>query len=136
MGTCTISSVDARHVDALVALFDAQLKEHSIETSEENLRTVIGAVIADMRYGFILAAAAPDGSVVGAAYASSLLSFEHGGVSGWLEELYVLPEWRGQGIGSQLLTAVIARAKSLGWRALDLRGRCYSPACHFALCPT
>ena len=57
-------------------------------------------LIADMRDGFILAAAAPDGSVIGAAYASSLLSFEHGGVSDWLEELYVLPRWRDQGIGS------------------------------------
>ncbi|MBV8417251.1 MAG: GNAT family N-acetyltransferase [Verrucomicrobia bacterium] len=60
------------------------------------------------------------GSVIGAAYASSLLSFEHGGVSGWLEELYVLPRWRDQRIGSQLLAAVIAHAKGLGWRALDL----------------
>ena len=120
MATCTINSVDARHVDALVALFEGQLQEHSIDTSQENLRTVIEAVIADPRYGFILAAIAPDGSVVGAAYASSLLSFEHGGISGWLEELYVLPQWRDQGIGSQLLAAVIAHAKTVGWRALDL----------------
>ena len=70
MGTCTINSVDVRHVDALVALFEAQLEEHSIETSQDNLRAVIEAVVADMRYGFILAATVPDGSVVGAAYAS------------------------------------------------------------------
>jgi GNAT superfamily N-acetyltransferase len=120
MGTCTIGLAEGRHVDALVALFEAQLQEHSIETSQDNLRAVIEAVIADRRYGFILAATVPDGRVVGAAYASSLLSFEHGGISGWLEELYVLPQWRDQGIGSQLLAAVIAHAKTVGWRALDL----------------
>lgn len=120
MDSLVINPVDARKVDALVALFEAQLREHAIKTSHEDLRAVIQTVIDDKRYGFILAASAPDGSLVGAAYASSLLSFEHGGISGWLEELYVLPEWRGQGIGSQLLVAVIARATSLGWRALDL----------------
>ena len=120
MDSFAINPVDARKVDALVALFEAQLREHAIETSREDLRVVIRTAIDDQRYGFILAASAHDGSLVGAAYASSLLSFEHGGVSGWLEELYVLPQWRGQGIGSQLLRAVIARARSLGWRALDL----------------
>jgi GNAT superfamily N-acetyltransferase len=120
MDSLVINPVDARKVDALVALFEAQLREHAIKTSLEDLRVVIQTVIDDKCYGFILVASAPDGGLVGAAYASSLLSFEHGGVSGWLEELYVLPEWRGQGIGSQLLAAVIARARGLGWRALDL----------------
>ena len=120
MDSLVINPVDAREIDALVALFGAQLREHAINTSPEDLRVVIQTIIDDKRYGFILVASAPDGSLVGAAYASSLLSFEHGGVSGWLEELYVLPECRGQGIGSQLLAAVIARARSLGWRALDL----------------
>jgi GNAT superfamily N-acetyltransferase len=65
-------------------------------------------------------ASAVDGNPVGVAYASCLLSLEHGGFSGWLEELYVLPEWRGRGIGSCLIAEVITRAKELGWRAIDL----------------
>jgi GNAT superfamily N-acetyltransferase len=68
----------------------------------------------------MLVANAPDGGSIGVAYASSLLSLEHGGVSGWLEELYVLPQWRGRGIGSRLVAEVIAHARELGWRALDL----------------
>ena len=70
--------------------------------------------------GFMLVVRAPDGSPIGVAYASSLLSFEHGGASGWIEELYVLPQWRGRGSGSRLIAEVIARAKESGWRALDL----------------
>jgi GNAT superfamily N-acetyltransferase len=120
MDSLAINPVDARKLDALVALFEAQVREHAIKTSHEDLRVVTQTAIDDKRYGFILATSARDGGLVGAAYASSLLSFEHGGVSGWLEELYVLPQWRGQGIGSELLAAVVARARSLGWRALDL----------------
>ena len=57
---------------------------------------------------------------MGVAYASNILSLEHGGWSGWLEELYVLPEWRNNGIGTRLLDAVIAGAIERGWIALDL----------------
>jgi GNAT superfamily N-acetyltransferase len=68
----------------------------------------------------MLVVRAPDGSPIGVAYASSLLSFEHGGASGCIEALYVLPQWRGRGSGSRLIAEVIARAKESGWRALDL----------------
>jgi ribosomal protein S18 acetylase RimI-like enzyme len=115
-----ISLVDTKTLDAVIGLFEAQLKEHGITTSSDDLRKVAQTIIADRRYGFVLVASAPDGNPIGVAYASSLLSLEHGGVSGWVEELYVLPDWRGRGIGSRLIAEIIARARELGWRALDL----------------
>ena len=54
------------------------------------------------------------------AYMSSLMSLEHGGISGWLEELYVLPAWRGRGIGTRLLARAVLQARRLGWKAVDL----------------
>jgi GNAT superfamily N-acetyltransferase len=120
MNSLPIGLVDARELDAVVALFKAQLREHEIATPREELRSVIQTVIAEPRYGFMLAARAPDSRPIGVAYASSLLSLEHGGVSGWLEELYVLPPWRGQGIGSRLVEEVVGHARELGWRAIDL----------------
>ena len=120
MSLATITLVDAETLDAVTGLLEAQLREHEITTSRDDLRAVAQTVIADNRHGFMLVARAPDGSPIGVAYASSLLSMEHGGVSGWLEELYVLPEWRGRGIGSRLIAEAIARAKEIGWRALDL----------------
>jgi GNAT superfamily N-acetyltransferase len=51
-------------------------------------------------------------------------SLEHGGVSGWLEELYVLPQWRGRGIGSRLVGEVIAHARELGYFDLPLYQHC------------
>jgi GNAT superfamily N-acetyltransferase len=45
---------------------------------------------------------------------------EHGGLGGWLEELYVVPEFRGAGLGSQLLEATIQECAQRGCQALDL----------------
>jgi GNAT superfamily N-acetyltransferase len=120
MGLATITLVDAETLDAVIGLLEAQLREHEITTSRDDLRAVAQTVIADRRHGFMLVARTPDGSPIGVAYANSLLSLEHGGASGWIEELYVLPQWRGRGIGSRLIAEVVARAKELGWRALDL----------------
>lgn len=116
----TITLADTETLEAVIGLFEEQLREHEITTSRDELRALAQIVISDRRHGFMLVASAPDGSPVGVAYASSLLSLEHGGVSGWLEELYVLPQWRGRGIGSRLIAEVVARAKESGWRALDL----------------
>ena len=116
----SIKLLEPPQLEAAVALFDAQLREHGIITSIDDLHTVAQTVVADPRYGFILVAYAVDGSPAGVAYVNSLLSLEHGGTSGWLEELYVLPQWRSRGLGSCLVAEVITRAKKLGWRAIDL----------------
>src|SRR6202035_2547466 len=116
----TIKLVDGDKLDSVVALFEAQLLEHDIVTGRDDLKSAIQAVVAEPRYGFMLVASGIDGEPVGVAYASCLLSLEHGGISGWLEELYVLPRWRNLGIGSRLITAVVAHARNLGWRAIDL----------------
>ena len=96
MSLATISLVHAETLDTVIDLLDAQLREHEITRSRDDLRAVTQTIIASMRHGFMLVARAPDGSPIGVAYASSLLSLEHGGVSGWIEELYVLPQWRGR----------------------------------------
>ncbi len=115
-----ISTIRPDQIDAAVELFGAQLKEHHIEIALEQVRGVIEQVIADEGRGFILVATAAEGEVVGAAFASAFLGMEHGGLSGWLEELYVLPSWRGKQIGSQLVSEIVRLATSRGWRALDL----------------
>jgi len=114
------TSVDAETLDAVIGLFEAQLREHKITTSRDDLRAVAQTIIGDKRRGFMLVARVPDGGVIGVAYASFWLSLEYGGTSGWIEELYVSPQWRGRGIGSRLLAEVVARAQESGWRALDL----------------
>jgi len=115
-----ITTIRPDQIDAAVELFGAQLKEHHIEIGLRQIRGVIEQVIADERRGFILVATTAAGEVVGAAFASAFLGMEHGGQSGWLEELYVLPPWRGKQIGSKLISEVVRLATTRGWRALDL----------------
>lgn len=109
----------SEHIPSAAALFEAQLREHGIDSPAEGLVPVLHRLLEQPQHGFALCAI-HDGAVVGVAYAACILSLEHSGWSGWLEELYVLPEWRGRGLGSQMLDAVIAGSRERQWIALDL----------------
>ena len=107
-------------IDAVVYLLGRQLREHQLDTGLDQIRSVIERIMADTRLGFVLVATGPGGSLVGVAFGTSFLGIEHGGVSGWIEELYVLPEFREKGFGALLVTEFIRNATGLGWRAIDL----------------
>jgi GNAT superfamily N-acetyltransferase len=47
-------------------------------------------------------------------------TLEHCGKSAWLDELYVVPEYRGKGIGAALLRAALEAAQRSGCAAVDL----------------
>src|SRR6266567_7552641 len=98
-----ISLIQPKQIDAAVELFSVQLTEHKIQTDSNWVRSVIEKVVADDRHGFILVATTEEGKLVGVAFGSAFLGMEHGGLSGWLEELYVLPDWRQLGIGTRLV---------------------------------
>ncbi len=115
-----ISLLRPAQIDAAAELFGVQLKEHNIVTDADLVREVIKEVVAAPRRGFILVATIANGKPVGVAFGSAFLGVEHGGVSGWLEELYVLPEWRQMGLGARLVAEVIRQARARGGRALDL----------------
>jgi GNAT superfamily N-acetyltransferase len=96
-----------------------QLAEHGVDASEEKLVTILEKVLSDKTNGFILIARSR-GNIVGVAYVAIILSAEHCGKAAWLEELYVTPEYRSQGIGAALVTAVLEQARKLGIVAIDL----------------
>ena len=114
-----VSALSIDTTDVAVTLLQAQLREHEIETPANLLGDVVKRVQADAREGFMLLA--HDGAQpVGIAYAAAHLSAEHGGIIGWLEELYVVPGSRGSGVGSALLRKVVEHAQALAWRGLEL----------------
>ena len=119
MNEFAIRPLEAGEMDAVAALLEMQLAEHHVRRSQGELVAGLTTLLADPQQGFVLSALS-DGRRVGVAYAARILSLEHGGWSGWLDELYVLPPWRGQGVGSALLAAVVAGALERGWAALDL----------------
>jgi len=61
-----------------------------------------------------------DGEVCGYAALAFGSAIEHGGRDAFLDELFVLEERRGQGIGRAALAALCAEARALGVRALNL----------------
>jgi GNAT superfamily N-acetyltransferase len=119
MSAAIVSFLDSEHIDSVAPLFQAQLREHGISTSLESVLAVVRHVLTHPSHGFVLFASF-NGVPIGVAYVACLLSLEHGGNSGWLEEFYVLPEWRNRGFGSQLLARALSTATDRGWRAIDL----------------
>ena len=114
-----ISLATSADRDVCCSLLAAQLEEHSIDLAQSELEAAIDAVLARPELGFFLLAR--EGTrAVGAAYVSFIWSLEHGGFSSWLDELYVVPERRGRGVGTELLRAVIEHAHNRGCRAVDL----------------
>jgi GNAT superfamily N-acetyltransferase len=47
-------------------------------------------------------------------------ALEHGGLVAWLDELFVVPERRGGGMGRELLRRALEVARERGCRAVDL----------------
>jgi GNAT superfamily N-acetyltransferase len=107
-------------IDAAVDLLGRQLSEHGVRTNLGKVRSVIEQMVEDDRLGFVMLALEKDETPVGVAVGCSFLGIEHGGMSGWIEELYVLPEFRQRGIGSLLIAEFIRVASALGWHAIDL----------------
>lgn len=114
-----IAPATASDLHAVVNLLAAQMAEHDIAISREGIAGAVHGMLADPRRGFILVAR--DGAAVtGLAYVSFTWSLEHGGLTSWLEELYVLPGRRDQGIGRALLLAALDAARAAGCAATDL----------------
>ena len=57
-----------------------------------------------------------DGASVGYALVSKTFSHEAGGTVWWLEELYILPEYRGKGLGRSYFDFIEKAAQALGER--------------------
>ena len=101
------------------ALLLEQLREHNLPADPASLRAVVKQMVGNPAHGFILVAKS-EGNIVGVAFVSIVLSIEHAGNVAWLEELYVTPAMRAQGIGASLVAALLKKARADGIKAVDL----------------
>lgn len=115
----SIARAKSEDLAELLALMQKQFSEHAIDVEAAQLETAIGRLIGSEALGFVLTAR-KDGYLVGLAAVSFAWTLEHGGRSAWLDELYVLPAFRGLGAGTALLDQVILEAKKDGCLAIDL----------------
>ena len=119
MSNVSIHRASLEHAADIGRLLAVQLAEHHVHVSGDTLATAIAGVLDVPKRGFFLVAIR-DGACIGVAYVSYIWALEHGGQAGWLEELYVVPEHRAGGVGTQLLEATLAAALAAGCAALDL----------------
>ena len=103
----------------VTALLIAQLREHRVTTPDAKIASAVDTVFRHPERGRILVAL-ENGRAVGVAALSFMWPIEHGDKSAWLEELYVDPAARGQGIGTRLLREALRTAAECGAVAVDL----------------
>lgn len=103
----------------ILHLLGTQLQEHDIVLTDQALQRATQGLIEDHALGRILTARL-DGELVGIAVISFLWTLEHGGAAAWLDEVYVEPARRGDGIGRKLVEAAMQVARDSGCIALDL----------------
>ena len=118
-----ISGVDLR---AATELLVQQQRAYGRDTDEDRLRPVVQAALEDADRTLMLGAfheglpGFAHGKMVGVLMMSVLVSLEHAGEVGWIEELYVRDDYRRKGLGERLLTMAMEWSNGRGLRALDL----------------
>lgn len=114
-----IQRATTRDIDDLLKLVQKQFLEHEIGLDSDRLEAAIRHMLAHQGLGFLLIATDSD-RLIGFAAISFAWALEHSGKSAWLDELYVLPEHRGAGVGSDLVESAIIEAEKEGCLAIDL----------------
>jgi GNAT superfamily N-acetyltransferase len=104
---------------AIHGLLQRQFGEHDIDLPGPSLAEAVDRMLEDEALGFFVVARR-EGAIVGVAAVALAWTLEHGGLSAWLDELYVVPEYREGGVGRALLEAAIAEARRRGCAAMDL----------------
>lgn len=94
--------------------------EHLPDFEALRIELLLKRLIATPQLGAAWVAEA-DGQLTGYLVAVTMLSLEHGGIMAEIDELFVLPEARSQGVGSRLLAAAEAALAARGCVRLQLQ---------------
>ena len=113
-----IEPANVHDLDAVVLLLTAQFAEHQIRLPPAALTEAVRVLLVDGGRGVILLAREPE--PVGVAVLAYTWTLEHAGLVAWLDELFVVPERRGHGVGRALLRKALDIAKLRGCRAVEL----------------
>jgi GNAT superfamily N-acetyltransferase len=108
-----LRKLSAANFALAVPLLEAQYREHDIDMGGARLKRAARTLL--QGNGVLLLAGA-----VGMAALSWQFSLERAGKIAWLEELYVVPSFRGRGLGARLLERAAREARRAGCVSLEL----------------
>jgi GNAT superfamily N-acetyltransferase len=115
-----IVRVRAEHVDQVLPLMRAYCDFYEAAPSAGALRAVAEALVADPdRAGIQLLARADERTALGFATLFWTFSTLNGGAIGLMNDLYVAPAARGQGIGTALIDACAGQCVHHGMSAME-----------------
>jgi ribosomal protein S18 acetylase RimI-like enzyme len=100
-------------------LLTAQLVEHALPADPAGVARGVDLALAPRSAAWLLLAER-EGEPVGVLLASPVVSVEKGGLTLWVEELYVAPEARRRGVATAVLDHLSAEARRRGMRAVEL----------------
>lgn len=108
---CTVDIATPKDIEELVELLCTLFEqEEDFVPNLQKQRRALSLLLDSPSLGSILLARA-DGRIVAMVSLLFTISTAEGGAVCWLEDMVVRSEWRGRGVGSQLLAAAIADAK-------------------------
>jgi GNAT superfamily N-acetyltransferase len=95
--------------------------------SDDVKRAAVESVLADPSLGRIHLIQSEGEEVAGYLFLSFYFSLEYGGRTAFVDELFVRPEHRGAGLGSDALRSVLGVARELGLTAVHLEAERTNP---------
>jgi GNAT superfamily N-acetyltransferase len=110
---------DAAHTDVVAELLAALFEEVGHTLTAGEIATMFNDIEADDRHSTLLALDA-DGDPAGVITLVETISIYAGGYIGVINELYVVPAYRSEGVGKMLLNAAKTLAEERGWRRLEV----------------
>ena len=106
--------------------------EQDFKADPDKQRRGLERLLADGERACILVARNPAGEAIGMASGQLVISTAEGAPSLWVEDVVVIPDWRGRQVGPALLEALLAWARGKGaTRAQLLADRDNRPALGF-----
>jgi GNAT superfamily N-acetyltransferase len=112
-----IRRLTRRGCAAALPLLEAQYREHDIAMSGATLLRALRELLGGKGLALI---ASERAAAVGVAVLSFSHQLERGGATAWLDELYVVPESRGSGVGRALLRRALREARREGCESVNL----------------
>jgi ribosomal protein S18 acetylase RimI-like enzyme len=117
--TCEITLASIRHIDDLLPLVKAYHEFEGVEQDDETRRNSIASLLLAPDLGPVWLIY-EDGTLAGYIAVCYSYSIEFGGRDGFIDEFYLIENFRGRGIGRAVLQKVLAELKANDVRALHL----------------